>query len=232
MIIAIMQPYFFPYIGYFQLMHAVDVFVFYDDVQFIKNGWINRNRILVGDRPSWLTLPVKRDGHHTDRINQRRYALDEGVESVRAKLRSSYSHACGFEETYTFVDSVLHFPSANVALFNVNLLRCTARSLGLDCRFATSSEVAGSEGLHGEARVIKLCRTLGAHQYINAIGGLGLYDPQHFAEAGLGLSFLRTSVPPQPLRDGPAHLSILDGMFRESPARIVDKLDRYELIPG
>jgi hypothetical protein len=86
--------------------------------------------------------------------------------------------------------------------------------------------------LHGEAKVIELCRNLGAHHYINAIGGLGLYDPRHFAEAGLGLSFLRTSVPPQPLRDGPAHLSILDGMFRESPTRVAGKLDGYELIPG
>ena len=227
-----MQPYFFPYIGYFQLMHAVDTFVFYDDVQFIKNGWINRNRILVGDRPSWLTLPVKRDGHHTDCINHRRYALDEGVESVRGKLHSCYSRARGFEETYPFVDGLLGFSSANVALFNANLLRHTAQSLGLDCCFATSSEVAKSAGLHGEAKVIELCRTLGADHYINAIGGLGLYDPRRFAEAGLRLSFLRTSVPPELLRDGPAHLSILDGMFRESRARTVDKLDRYELIPG
>ena len=232
MIAAIMQPYFFPYIGYFQLMHAVDLFVFYDDVQFIKNGWINRNRILAGDRPSWLTLPVKRDGHHADRINQRRYALDEGVESVRRKLRSSYSRACGFEETYPFVDGLLGFPGANVALFNANLLRHTARLMGLDCRFATSSKVATSADSHGEAKVIELCRAIGADHYVNAIGGLDLYDPRHFAEAGIRLSFLRTSVPPQPLRDGPAHLSILDGMFRQSRARTADTLDRYELIPG
>ena len=232
MIVAIMQPYFFPYIGYFQLMQAVDVFVFYDDVQFIKNGWINRNRILVRDHPIWLTLPVRRDGHHTDHINQRSYALDAGAESVKRKLRSAYVCAGDFGTNYSFVSDLLDFHSPNVALFNANLLRHTARRFGIGCRFVTSSEVVESAGLRGVDKVIGLCRALGAEHYINSIGGLGLYDPQCFAAAGLRLSFLRTSVLPEPLPNGPAHLSILNAMFRESPERIADMLDCYELVPA
>lgn len=229
MIVAIMQPYFFPYIGYFQLMRAVDMFIFYDDAQYMKGGWINRNRILLDHQSSWLTLPVKHDSR-TVRINRRSYLLDEGVEPVKGKLQSAYATVPAFKETYPFVSSLLDFGEPNVAAFNANLLRETAQRLDIDCRFAASSEITQPNELHGEAKIISLCKALGADHYINPIGGVELYDSHHFAEAGLRLSFLRTTVSPLHLREGETHLSILDTVMRTDWEGARSRLNQYNIL--
>ena len=229
MIVAIMQPYFFPYIGYFQLMHAVDAFVFYDDVQYIKRGWVNRNRILANNRPSWLTLPVKRD-HQTVAINRRIYALEDGVEPAKMKLQSAYEGATAFEEAYPFVSDLLDFDNPNVASFNINLLRQIALQLGLRCKFLISSEIEQPDGLHGEAKIINLCKTLGADDYINVIGGVDLYDPKHFAQTGLNLSFLQCTCAPTPLQNGEAQLSIIHTIMRAGFVECRTLLDQYKVL--
>jgi hypothetical protein len=228
MIAAIMQPYFFPYIGYFQLMHAVDTFVIYDDAQYMKGGWINRNRIRNGGTTAWLTLPV-----HAARlelpINQREYVLEEGVARVRGQLRAAYRKAPCRAEAGEAVDEVLGFGDANVAAFNAHLLQALARRLGIACRFLPASRLGASAGLRGQARVIDLCRRVGADHYVNPIGGTALYDAASFDAAGLRLSFLRTTVPPEALADGPQHLSILDGLMREGFAACRARLGDYVL---
>lgn len=229
MIVAIMQPYFFPYIGYFQLMRAVDTFVFYDDAQYMKGGWINRNRILLDHQPSWLTLPVKHDSR-TVSINRRSYLLDKGTEPVKGKLQSAYAKTSAFKDVFSFVNDILDFDDSNVAAFNINLLCKTSQRLGIDCNFISSSRIEQPDGLRGEAKVIRLCKTLGADHYINPIGGVELYDPQDFAAAGLKLSFLRTMVAPISLRDGEAHLSVIDTAMRTGWGGVRAQLDQYEII--
>jgi WbqC-like protein family len=232
MIVAIMQPYFFPYIGYFQLMHAADTFVVYDDVQYMKGGWINRNRIRLDDKATWLTIPVHRASTYLD-INQREYQLDEStLDRVTNKLSAAYSSAPAFAETLELVKRKLACPNPNVAAVNTGLLQATAERIGISCQLVMSSVLGVSRALRGEDRVIAVCKALQATAYVNAIGGIELYDPDHFAMAGMRLSFLRTLVPPEPLSDGPVHLSILDTLFRESPAQIAGKLDCCELVPG
>ncbi len=189
MIAAIMQPYFFPYIGYFQLMRAVDVFVFYDDVQYMKGGWINRNRILGKDGAAWLTLPVQRDSISLN-INQRSYLLDGNVESVKRQLHAAYVKAPEFCETSLFVNELLDFADSNVAAFNINLLVSLARKLDIGCKFVTSSAIEKPHDIKGEARVIDLCRRVGADRYINPLGGRKLYKHTAFLEHGIQLDFL------------------------------------------
>lgn len=227
MIVAIMQPYFFPYIGYFQLMRAVDQFVFYDDAQYMKNGWINRNRIAIGKGETWITLPVKHSGLRT-KINERHYILKENVEAIKRKLVAAYSSAPNFEKAYRFVSDLLDLDDSNVAVFNANLLRESAGRLGVNCQFAFSSEIAQSDGLRGEAKVIDMCKALGADHYINPIGGLELYDPQHFSEAGLRLSFLQTTV--SLAHPEGAHLSIIDILMRSGWEKARSELDRYKIL--
>lgn len=229
MIVAIMQPYFFPYIGYFQLMRAVDQFVFYDDAQYMKNGWINRNRIAIGEEEKWITLPVKHTGLHT-KINERQYILEENIETIKRKLLAAYSRASNFRKGYAFVCDLLDFDDSNVAVFNANLLRESAQQLGIDCRFTVSSRIAQSGGLRGEAKVIDMCKVLGADHYINPIGGLELYDPEHFSEAGLRLSFLRTTLPPTHFRNGEAHLSIVDTVMHNEWEGAQSQLERCEIL--
>ena len=213
MIVAIMQPYFFPYIGYFQLMQTADMFVFHDDVQYIKGGWINRNRILMNNRADWLTMPVKSASNYLP-ISQRYYAIEpDTIEKMKRRLAASYAKSCAFNRVAQTIFELLDFPNTNVASFNCSSLKAIARKLGIMCRFARSSELDDSVALKGQDKVIGLCRRFGADRYINPVGGAELYDPAAFAEAGITLSFLQTAVPPTSTESGLQHLSVIDGLM-------------------
>lgn len=230
MIAAIMQPYFFPYIGYFQLMKAVDVFVFYDDAQYMKGGWINRNRILKNGKPGWVTLPVHR-ASVTLAINQRHYLLDgDAVGQVQQKVRAAYGQAPYYHEAYSTLAELLEFKESNVARYNANLLTALARRLGIGCRFLTSSKIDKPDELRGEAKIIDLCHRIGASHYVNAIGGRDLYRPDSFRDAGMRLSFLHTQVSPEPLPSGPQHLSIIHSLMCHGLDRCRDRMTSYALL--
>lgn len=229
MIAAIMQPYFFPYIGYVQLMRAVDVFVLYDDAQYMKGGWINRNRIAVDGRPGWLTLPVRRDSIALP-INRRDYGLGEPVETVKRQLAAAYRRAPAYREASRTIDALLDCLDANVAGYNANLLQGVARDLGIGCAIVASSSLGGDGGLRGEDRVIDLCRRVGATRYVNAIGGTGLYDADRFARDGLALAFLRTRAPPEELKDGPAQLSIVHWLMAHGLQATRTAMDAFDVL--
>jgi len=230
-IVAIMQPYFFPYIGYFQLMKAVDVFVIYDDAQYMKGGWINRNRIRTNAMLAWLTFPVRRASISL-RINQRHYLL--GAEVVRAKqrLQANYAKAPAYTEVASTIFSLMNFADDNVARYNANLLTKLATSLEIQCTFMTSSTITQSHDLKGQDKVIDLCKRVGADHYINAIGGMDLYDPVHFTKAGLTLSFLRTAVEPAQLASGTMQLSIIDTLMFNGIEGTNELLKAYSIGPG
>lgn len=224
-----MQPYFFPYIGYFQLMHAVDLFVFHDDVQYTKEGWINRNRIPVGGKPAWLTMPVRKDSHSLT-IDKRAYLLEQGVTRIKRKLQAAYPGTKASPERQLIYD-LLDFPEATVARFNANLLRRLADALGLRCDFMDASTLAIGPDVHGEDRVIRICQALGARHYVNPIGGTALYDPEHFAGAGIELSFLSTTIDPTRTSEGPVHFSIIDHLIRTGLPATRSLLPEFTLQP-
>lgn len=230
MIVAIMQPYFFPYIGYFQLMKAVDEFVFFDDVQYIERGWVNRNRIRNKDGQAWMTCPVLKDSR-SEPINRRKYVLGATViDGLKQQLQASYSRAEAFDSVFPLICRWLDFPDPRVSLFNANLLVGLARELGIECRFRFSSEIEQAEGLKGQDKIIGLCRRLGASVYVNAIGGMALYDQERFSQEGLELRFLRTAAPPDMKSDPPSYLSIVDSLMCEGMERVRGKLDQYLLL--
>lgn len=232
MIVAIMQPYFFPYIGYFQLMNAVDLFIFYDDVQYMKNGWINRNRIAVGDEPKWITLPVTRTGLHTN-INERDYVHDSNsVASLKRRVRASYECFPHFDATFGLFSEILDFEDSNVARFNANLLRRVGNVLEIRCDYAASSAIDVSSKSKGQERVIALCKSVGATHYVNPVGGLALYQHAAFAKEGIELSFLETRATPHSFTQGPQHLSILDRLMRLGPLGCEQLLPEYVLTHG
>jgi hypothetical protein len=220
MIVAIMQPYFFPYIGYFQLMDAVDVFVFYDDAQYMKGGWVNRNRILQHGRPAWWTFPIIREDYRLP-IRERRYGrTPEQLRSLLGKLEGAYRNAPHFASVHTLVAEYLAHEEPGVAPFNQFHLTGLAKHLGIRCEFVSSSSIDHDAALGGQDRVIELCRRLGATHYLNASGGRALYDAASFAAAGMELGF----VDPEPTQyrqfDAPhvPFLSIVDVlMFNALP---------------
>lgn len=229
--VAIMQPYFFPYIGYLQLMAAVDTFVFLDDVQYIERGWVNRNRIRLREKTHWLGCAV-RAASRSLAINQREYLLQDerhGIPAVLAKLHSGYSRAPHYQEGMALLGELLAFPDANVARFNENLLRGLAQSLGLECSFCRSSELELSDGLRGEERIIDIAQRVGARRYINPIGGRPLYQSENFEAAGVELRFLRTQVEGQVLGDKQEQLSAIDWLMMRGCEGIQARLADFDL---
>jgi len=227
-----MQPYFFPYLAYFQLIAQCDTFVFYDDVQYIKRGWVNRNRILRQGQSRWLTLPVRKAPLRFA-INQRYYQLDRAsIGGVLRRIEAAYHKAPGFVAGVSLIEQLMNFGDANVAAFNVNLIQGVAAHIGLQPRFILSSAMEKDPRLTGQDRVIDICRRLGATHYVNPIGGIGFYDAERFAGADLKLSFLQSESPryPQFGQTMIPDLSIIDVlMFNDEPA-IARLLREYRLV--
>lgn len=232
MTLAIMQPYLFPYIGYFQLMRAVDCFVSHDDVQYIKGGWINRNRILVNGAPVWITLPVSSASAYA-LINERNYSdVARSQSSIVRKLRSVYAKAPYCRDTIALVEACMDCNDANVATFNLHCLRVIADALHIECRFESASRMDFDKGLKAQDRVLMICKHLGAECYINPIGGLGLYDDSAFTNAGISLRFLSTEFVPYSQFAGEhvASLSIIDVLMFNSIDKVRTMLDSYKLV--
>lgn len=188
--LAIMQPYFFPYIGYFQLIAASDVFVLHDDVQYIKGGWINRNRILLNGESRMITLPVQKDAYDLP-INARKYVDDQQArKSIINLIKQAYVKAPCYRQVLPLLDELLMFRDRNVARFNENLIRCIANFIGLGCKIITSSGMEKDDSLAGESRVLDMCKLLDAKDYTNPIGGTGLYHQETFRKCGITLRFI------------------------------------------
>ncbi len=229
MIVSIMQPYLFPYVGYFQLIAQSDIFVFHDDVQFIKGGWINRNRILSSTGgETWITMPVIAASHDLA-IIERFYAPGRRDRfRLLRQLESHYAGAPNIREIVPFVREILEFDETNVADFNIRLLETVSRRLGLEVIFLRSSRLQKTPGLSGQTRVIDLCRRLGASQYVNPIGGSHLYDAAAFAEHGIELRFLETATKPREI--GAPYLSIVHDLMVESELTMQTRLGEYKIV--
>lgn len=232
MMASIMQPYFFPYLGYFQLMAASDVFVFHDDVQFVKGSWVNRNRILNSGYVTWLTMPVAGAAHH-EPINRRDYTFTSKTKRhLLNRVCEAYRSAPHFESTFDLVRRVLSFEDANVARFNMYLLSEIGAALGIKATLVTSSELRKNNQLRAEARVIELCKVVGAKTYINPIGGAHLYETGRFASEGIVLNFLQATLTPYAQATGSFEpsLSIIDVMMNNELEVVRDMLSHYKLV--
>jgi hypothetical protein len=188
--LAIMQPYFLPYIGYWQLIAAVDVFLLLDDVQYIR-GWINRNRLLKNGRTDALfSLPLKR-GHA--RINIAECELSGNFERARLlnQFRDAYVRAPHFPIIWPLLERIVYCGECNLSRYLRHSIVEMCACLGLETEIRVSSEVAIDHSLKGQDKILTLCRALNAGRYINAIGGMNLYNRNAFQAQGIELGFLR-----------------------------------------
>ena len=189
--LAIMQPYLFPYTGYFQLVAAVDRFVFFDDVNFIKHGWINRNRLFLSGSVSWFTLPVS-GGSPNRKINELRVQSDgPWRRKLLASVRQSYDKAPCFEQAYALLEGIVQSEETSLSVLARESVMAVARYLGLGTEFVISTGRYGNEDLRGEDRILDICRQEQAIEYHNLPGGEALYSPEAFAAAGVELHFVR-----------------------------------------
>lgn len=196
--LAIMQPYLFPYLGYFQLIHLVDRFVLYDDVQFIKRGWIHRNQILLNGVPHLFTVPVTKAKTVT-RINEIQLAPEPRWRNALIKtFRQAYGNAPGFAAVMPSLEMVILGESP----FLIDLLRasihCLVDLLAIETTIVPTSAGYHNDHLRGEDRILDICRLEGADTYLNAPGGRTLYRPAHFEERSVRLRFVNPVLGPYP----------------------------------
>lgn len=230
--LGIMQPYFFPYIGYWQLLNAVDRYVIYDDVNYIKGGWVNRNRILVNGNAQYFNLPCL--GLSVNKlINENTTNTDNHeIEKQLRKLRETYQKAPQFKAVFPMVEGIMCSGIGNLAEYLINLTQCICRYLDIQTELIVSSTLEKDNTLRAQDKVLAINRLLGATEYYNAIGGQELYSRADFENAGIKLSFLKTGdiTYSQFTNEFVPNLSIIDVMMFNSKEQIQEMLKDYTLV--
>jgi hypothetical protein len=191
--LGVMQPYFLPYIGYFQLIASVDQFVVYDNIKYTKKGWINRNRFLQNGKDEVFSLSLKKDSDFLD-ICERKLATNFDGDKLLKKIRGAYIRAPYFEQTYPLLERVVRYSETNLFLFLLHSIMQVCAQLGITTKILTSSEVKINHQLPGQVRVLELCKALDATCYINTIGGIDLYSKKSFQERGIELQFIKSKL--------------------------------------
>ncbi|MEI7956686.1 MAG: WbqC family protein [Verrucomicrobiota bacterium] len=230
--LAIMQPYFFPYIGYFQLISAVDMFIIYDNIKYTKKGWINRNRMLHNSKDALFSLPLKNasDSLH---IRQRELAADFNRDKLLNQIRGAYQRAPHFTTTFPLLEQILYHPDDNLFGFLYHSLVQTCAHLGIATEIRISSEITIDHELKSQDKVLALCAATGATRYVNAIGGIHLYSRDSFRAQAVDLQFIQAKEFEYPQLGGPfvPWLSIIDVMmFNPLEAIQPGLLTHYDLI--
>lgn len=190
--LAIMQPYFLPYIGYFQLIAAVDKFVVFDDVNYINRGWINRNRMLLNGASAIFTIPLCNSSQNK-LISDIKILNDaKWQKKMLRTFQQSYSKARNFEETFTLLEYIINFPLSELNIFLLNALQATITHLDIKTDIVSSSKKYNNNDLSGQERILDICRREQAKSYINPFGGLELYHENVFQKNGIDLFFLKS----------------------------------------
>lgn len=227
--VAIMQPYLFPYLGYYQLVSRVKTFVYLDDVNFIKKGYINRNYIRLNNKPYRFTLPIINASQN--RSINKHYFLDyEG--KMLDFISHSYKKAPNFFQVMPIITNIFTQTDRNVAKLAARSIEGVFNYLGLNRHFLFSSEIPKNNELYSQDRIIDICKILGAQRYTNAIGGLNLYNREEFKLAGIELEFIRKGNLTYKASGYPfiPNLSIIDALMICSTNEIHNLLENYDVI--
>jgi hypothetical protein len=229
--LAIMQPYFFPYIGYFQLINAADKFVIYDDVNFIKQGWVNRNALYGKSAPVRITIPLI-NASSNRLINE--IEIDYRKAWAKKLIRTveqTYSKAPYFNQVFPMVKQVLENNQLLISDLAKQSIVLSSEYLGFKTEFITTSSIYNNKHLSGVDRVLDICAKENATDYINSIGGRALYDKDTFSNHNLDLSFLASCAKPykQYSQVFQPSLSIIDIMMFNSKEEIAEMLSQFRL---
>jgi hypothetical protein len=191
--LAIMQPYFFPYIGYFQLIAAADVFVVYDNIKYTKKGWINRNRMLQNGKDVMFSVPLKSDSDSLD-VCERELAADFNRDKLLNQIKGAYRRAPYFAQTLPLVEQIVRHEEPNLFRYLHNSIVKTCEHLEIKTEIKLSSDIAIDHTLQSQDKVLALCEAVEASTYVNAIGGMELYKKEAFLEKGIELKFIKSKT--------------------------------------
>lgn len=231
--IGIMQPYFLPYIGYFQLMNMVDEFVIYDNIEFSKASWIRRNRMLQNGKDAYFTIPIKKDSDFLD-VDQRYLVDDFEIESNKLlrRIKMNYQKAPYFKEFFPVIEKIINSEKRNLFDYILNSVQVMKEYMQISTPIKIFSQL-GKEihQLKAQDKVIGTCKALHATHYINSSGGLNLYDPESFKNENIKLLFYRPKLVeyPQFGNDFIPFLSILDVCMFNDSEKVQEYLQYYEI---
>ncbi len=221
--IAIMQPYFLPYIGYFQLISAVDRFVLYDDVQYTKKGWINRNQFNA-DRGAWKFSIAVNSHREKTRISEINISKEYNRQKIIARIKNDFRELDhSQQEAMTLIAKVIEFEENNLFKYVLNSVVEVCEYLNIKKeKFLISSEIGNFTELKGEAKVLQICRALNATSYINPISGAHLYDKTRFKNKGVELKFLEPLIHPGMNSNQP--VSIAQDLLTRNKSEVVHQI--------
>ena len=231
--VAIMQPYFLPYIGYFALIKAVDEFVVYDEIEYTKKGWINRNRILSNGKPLTFSIPLKKDFNYLH-VNKRFLSSDAGKFKIKLmrQVDNYYKKAPYFAEGKKLLEDCLMCESENLFDFIFKSIQKVNEYLGIETKITISSSLNFNNDLKSQDKVIDIIQATEADCYINPIGGVELYNKDVFKNHNIALNFQKMNLKEykQFDHDFVAGLSILDLVMFNSVSDINAMLEDMTLL--
>jgi hypothetical protein len=231
--LAIMQPYFLSYIGYYQLIASVDKFVVYDNIEFTKKGWFNKNRILLNNKEHLFTIPLK---HASDFLHvKERFLSDDSIKArkkILSQINNSYRKAPFFSDTSVFIEGIFLQNRQNLFDFIYHSINQICDLLQIKTEIIRSSSLNIDHTLKSEDKVIAINKSLNATTYINAIGGQVLYDKKRFKDESIELVFLKPKLLEYKQFDNTfiPWLSIIDVLMFNSKEQVQDMLHQYNLV--
>ena len=222
--LGIMQPYFFPYIGYFKLINLCDEFIVYDNIKYTKKGWINRNNILINNKQKLFSISLSKDSDFLN-INQRKVSPSFEPYKILNLITNSYKKTPEFQLIYPIIERCFNYKSKNLFDYIFYSIVEICSYLDIDTKLHISSEINIDHSLKSSDKVISFCNKLNAQEYINPIGGIGLYDKEFFKEKGVELFFLENVSLRSPSSNIILEpLSIIDDMMHLSKSNIQEIL--------
>lgn len=222
-----------PYIGYFQLIYASDIFVIYDDVQYIKSGWVNRNRILLNSEPNYFTISLKKDStflNINEKIISNNFILEK--DSILRKFEQAYKKAPYYLETIEIIKKIFYFNDNNLSNMIVNSIKEICLYLNIETKILLSSNLEKNKLEDKKDKLINICNILKANKYINPIGGTELYNKDDFKLNEIDLYFLKTRKITYKQFNNTfiPNLSIIDILMFNPKDKIKEYLMEYDLI--
>jgi len=227
-----MQPYFLPYIGYWQLLNAVDRYVIYDDVNFIRGGWIGRNRILMNGESKLINVQMH-NASQNKLIKEIEILADPiYIKRLLRNIEGCYRKAPYFAQAFPIIENVISYNEMNLAKYLQYAISRICEYLSIDTELIVSSTLCKNNELRGQKKILEICKILDADEYFNAVGGQLLYSREDFDGQGIQLKFIKTGAIryQQFKNEFVPDLSIIDVMMFNSVEQVKKMLEDYEVL--
>ena len=225
--IAIMQPYFLPYIGYFQLINVVDKFVILDNIQYIKQGWINRNKFLQNNKEKYFSIPIKKSSSNSSIIN-REISDKYKKQKILNHFYNAYQKAPYFDEIYPLLERIVSNSNQNLFKYVFHSISEICEYLYINTELLLSSSIDIDHHLKSEKKVIEICKFLKTNVYINSSGGEKIYKKDNFKKFNINLKFIHSLEFRYKQYDSNYYvpnLSIIDVLMFNSKKTVKEKID-------